>query len=67
MCHESARPLTFESMLTDPLVRMMMQADGVTVQDMLSVMQVARDAVAAREMQTLRRVLTAPAAMNAQA
>ena len=67
MCQESARALTFESMLTDPLVRMMMQADGVTVQDMLSVMQVARDAVAAREMRAVRRVLIAPAAMNAQA
>ncbi len=48
MCNSGAA-LTFESLLSDPLTRLMMDADGVTVDDFVAVMQVARDAMAARE------------------
>ncbi len=44
-----ARPLTFETLLTDPLIRLVMQADGVTLAELLAVMDVAHQAVAARE------------------
>ncbi len=67
MCHDSARPLTFETMLSDPLVRMLMAADGVTVGELVSVMEVARDSLIARERKAVRRALTAPAATNARA
>jgi hypothetical protein len=57
MCREDARRLTFETMLTDPLIRLVMDADGVGVPDLLAVMQVARQALAARERLAFRRAL----------
>ena len=64
MCQDSARPLNFETMLSDPLVRLLMDADGVTVLDLVSVMEVARDAVIARERLAVRRALSAPHATS---
>ena len=67
MCRDSARPLTFETMISDPLVRLLMDADGVTVRKLVSVMEVARDAVIARECLAFKRALSAPAAMSGRA
>jgi hypothetical protein len=44
----TARPLSFETLLDDPLVRMVMHADGVTTQDVLAALQIARKAVLSR-------------------
>jgi hypothetical protein len=67
MCNDHAHPLTFESMLSDPLVRMVMDADRVTVADLVSVMHVARDAVAARQRPPMLRVVAGSAALGARA
>jgi len=47
--HDSARPLSYDSLLTDPLIRLVMRADGVTPAELIAVMAFARDAVVARE------------------
>ena len=57
MCQDDARPLTFETMLADPLIRMMMDSDGVTLREFVDVLEVARDAVAARERRAVRRAV----------
>jgi hypothetical protein len=57
MCSDGACPLTFEALLNDPLVRAVMEADGVTPAELLSVMEKARNAVLARQ----TRVLSVPA------
>jgi hypothetical protein len=43
------RPLSFETMLSDPLIRLVMESDGVTVNELVNVLEVARNAVVARE------------------
>jgi hypothetical protein len=48
MCHDNPRPLTFEGLLSDPLTRMVMDADGVTVDEFTALMHAARDAMVAR-------------------
>ncbi len=58
MCDDAA--LTFEALLTDPLTRLVMDADGVTVGDLVAAMQVARDAMAARERLAFLRASSAP-------
>lgn len=63
MSYESARPLTFETLLTDPMTRMLMHADGVTLEELVSVMAIARDAVVARERSAIRRAGTVRLAM----
>jgi len=64
MRHDSVRPLSFEAMLTDPLTRLLMAADGVTLAELVSVMETARDAVVARERRVPRRAASRPVAMN---
>jgi hypothetical protein len=59
MCSDSARKLSFETMLTDPLIRLVMDADGVTLAELVAVMEVARAAQVARERLTLARSLQA--------
>ena len=49
MCRDLAQALTFETMLTDPLIRLVMDSDGVTTDDLVRVLEVARAAVVARE------------------
>lgn len=49
MCSDGACPLTFENLLNDPLVRAVMEADGVTPAELLSVMEKAREAILARQ------------------
>ena len=53
MCSDSQfcsdRALSFESMLTDPLIRLVKDSDGVTVSDMVDVLTTAREALVQRE------------------
>lgn len=44
---------TFETLLNDPMVRIVMRADRVDAADMIATMRHARDAIAARERHTL--------------
>jgi hypothetical protein len=49
MCQDDQRALTFETMLSDPMIRLMMASDGVSFSELVGVLEVARAAVAARE------------------
>ena len=44
-----SKGLTFESLLTDPLTRMMMDSDGVTFDQLATVLTDVRSAITARE------------------
>ena len=46
--------LTFETLLSDPLIRAVMASDGVTARDLIEALEVARGSVEARERQVLR-------------
>ena len=48
-CSHDARPLTFETMLSDDLIRTVMDSDGVRLQELVDVLEVARAAIVARE------------------
>ena len=50
------RALTFETMLTDPLIRQVMDSDGVSMADLVNVLVGARRAVVAREAAAYRAV-----------
>jgi len=67
MCQDWDRALTFETLLTDPLVRLVMAADGLTPRDVLAPLAAARDAIAARELRAIRSALQAPPATSGQA
>ncbi len=41
MSGENGGGLTFETFLTDPLIRLVMESDGVTVAEMTAVLQAA--------------------------
>ncbi len=43
------RSLSFETLLTDPMTRMVMESDGVSVAELIKVLEQARDAIAVRE------------------
>ena len=49
MCQDDRNALTFETLLSDPLIRLMMESDGVSLAELVEVLEVAREAVAARE------------------
>jgi hypothetical protein len=57
-CKFDLRPLTFETMLSDPLIRLVMDSDGVTVNELVAVMEVAREAVVARETVAISKAMT---------
>ncbi len=59
------RPLCFESLLRDPLIRAVMRSDQVSERDMLAVLGAAQVAIAARERAIIRRTLARTAATNA--
>lgn len=48
MFDETFRPLTFETLLSDPLTRLVMEADGVTVAELAAVLYAACEAIAVR-------------------
>ncbi len=54
---ESCGGLTFETFLTDPLIRLVMDSDGVSVAEMVAVLEAAGHAVARRERVTEPRRL----------
>ncbi len=62
----TAGPLTIEALMRDPLTRMVMDADGVTITECAAVRYAARDALAARG-DLVRRVVAMPLATSAQA
>lgn len=49
MCAECRGALTCDSFLTDPLIRLVMESDGVSVTEMMAVLEAAGDAMARRE------------------
>ncbi len=67
MCRDNTPFLTFETLLNDPLTRMVMAADQVTVAELVEVLQIARGNVAAREHAAISRALAAPCATSARA
>lgn len=60
MCDSS--PLTFETLLKDPMARAVMRSDRVSVQDLVSVLCAAREALALREPAAVRQALVRGAA-----
>jgi hypothetical protein len=67
MCQDGVRPLSFETLLDDPLIRMMMAADRLSPRDVVLPLAAARDALAARERRAVSAALSAPSAMNVPA
>ena len=67
MCQDGVRPLNFETLLTDPMIRLMMAADGVTTEALVAPLLAARDAIAARERLAFSAALAAPCATSAPA
>lgn len=49
MTGDRPAPLTYENFLTDPLIRLVMASDGITVAEMAAVLKAAREAVERRE------------------
>ena len=49
MASEHHPGLTFENFLTDPLIRLVMDSDGISVAEMAAVLEAAGHAVAQRE------------------
>ena len=45
--------LTFATLFSDPLIRLVMASDGVSPQDLIAVLEVARTAVEAREREAI--------------
>ena len=58
ICRGDRRALTFETMLSDPLIRLVMASDGVSVSELVTVLEVARAAVAARETILMRQSIS---------
>ena len=42
------RPLDFETLLSDPMTRLVMQSDGVSMRELIRVLEKAGDAMARR-------------------
>lgn len=55
MCQCHTRELTFDAMLADPLIRLVMASDGVTGAAFVALMQWARDATAPAGSRRIRR------------
>lgn len=52
--------LSFETLFSDPLIRLVMDSDGVTERDLIEVLEAARESVAARERQFIAERLNYP-------
>ena len=48
MCLQTVETLTLTGLLADPLIRMVMDSDGVSEEEMRTLMQHMRDVIAAR-------------------
>ncbi len=53
------RPLTFETMLSDPLIRLVMDSDRVSLRELVRVLEVAGASVMDRERKAAHRGLVA--------
>ena len=49
MCQDDRNALTFETLLSDPLIRLMMETDGVSLAELVEVLEVAREAMLINE------------------
>lgn len=49
-CQDDVPALNFESLLSDPLIRLVMESDGVTDKEMVTVLETARAATMAHMM-----------------
>ena len=49
MCTINGHEMTFESMLDDPLIRLVMESDGVPATDFVAQMERARDTLVANQ------------------
>ena len=56
-CDGDLRALTFETMLSDPLIRLVMASDGVSLPELIAVLEVAREAVELREASAARAAM----------
>jgi hypothetical protein len=56
-CEDDLRALNFETMLSDPLIRMVMASDGVSLPELIAVLEVAREAVELREASAARAAM----------
>ena len=58
MCAGQDDGMRFPDLLRDPLIRLVMESDGVAEQEMIALMDQLRRALAAREMShALRRIM----------
>jgi len=67
MYTEFARPLTFEVLLNDPLTRMVMEADGVSADELADILHAACAAMATRRRPVVTPVAAVPRAMSVPA
>lgn len=49
MSAESCPGLTYETLVTDPLIRLVMESDGVSLEELVAVLEAAGEAVARRQ------------------
>ena len=49
MCYEDLEALSFETLITDPLTRLVMESDGVTTVEMVAILELVGAAVIRRE------------------
>lgn len=56
LCCDDPRTLSFDTLLSDPLIRLVMESDGVTRTDMVAALEVARASGAARAAFTFAQV-----------
>ncbi len=45
MCSSDPGALSFEALLTDPMTRLVMDSDGVSLSDLIAVLETARAAI----------------------
>lgn len=43
MCQDTEHPLTFETVLSDPLIRLVMDSDGVSLRALIAILEAARE------------------------
>jgi len=59
MCPGEVPKLTFETLLHDPLVQLVMASDGVTLEELVSLLRRVSKARAAREAEPIAEPVTA--------
>ena len=54
----SCRPLTFETLIADPLTQEVMRSDGVSLEDLVAVLEQAMHQLVARESRAVMAALS---------